>query len=289
MKTRILTAVLLLAAVSVFAQGQDDFGVWTEVGYEKSLGQKWAVGLDAGMRTEQNSAKLNRWSLGANVSYKAHKYLTIGVGYAFMDYYNNRKYKEWDKTGWDPDPNAGSETETYRWGYTETPRNWSVRHRLMLNLSTGFKLNKWLKLSIRERYQYTHKDAYSVDRIKQHNKVVYTLDENEEWVPGIPTEDRTVDPKNYSAADTHTLRSRLKLEVDKKKLAWSPFVSVETFNDLANGMTLGSLRFSAGTGYRINKHHRLSLAYVLDAGKNDISGCYNDRLHVVSVGYELKY
>lgn len=290
MKSKLIAALLLLSAVGAYAdESSDDFGVWTEVSFEKELSKTLSFGLDAEMRTEQNSAKLDRWNLGASLSYKAHKYLTIGVGYVLLDYYNNEKFSNWDRTGWSPNPNDGSDTEVYRWGYTNTPRNWSVRHRLMLNLSTGFKVNKWLKLSVRERYQYTHKDAYSVERIKQHNKKTYTLDENEQWQFDSEEYSTKTETKDYAAENLHVLRSRLKLEVDKKKLDWSPFVSVEAFNDLAHSMTLDRVRLSVGTGYRITKHHRVSLAYVLNLDKNEYSSSMNDRLHVVSVGYEIKY
>lgn len=292
---RTTTTILLALALAVFslpslAQSTDDFGVWGEIGFEKELNKYWSLDLGAEFRTEQNSQKMNRWGVNMGASFKAHKYLKLSLGYNVLNYYNNQKVKDWDKTGWDPDPNDGSSIETYRWGYTQTQRYWNVRHRITFDLSSSFRICSWLRMQLRERYQFTHRESEDIPRIKVHNKDVYELDMQEQWTLSEEGRDVSNEIKHYDSENSHYLRSRVKLEVDKKKLRWSPFVSAEVCNAPNLSMQLDKVRVIAGTAYKFNKHHSLSLAYVGTFYRTDLETLsFKERLHAVSVGYEIKY
>ena len=53
-RTAVLLTVLLMMPEGIMAQ-HSDFGVWTTVGAEKSLGEKWSVGAEGEFRTRDNS------------------------------------------------------------------------------------------------------------------------------------------------------------------------------------------------------------------------------------------
>lgn len=48
-----------------FAQS-DDFGVWTSISADKKVNKKFSVGIEAEMRTRNNSEKIDRWSFGVD-------------------------------------------------------------------------------------------------------------------------------------------------------------------------------------------------------------------------------
>ena len=94
MKIRILVPLLSLAfAISAMAQENDEVGIWSELGIEKSITKKWDVGVDLEYRA-QNRA---RFSAGVSTSYKVAKPLKIGVGYNFLYSERPDKYKVKDE------------------------------------------------------------------------------------------------------------------------------------------------------------------------------------------------
>ncbi len=252
---------MFLLPAFVWAGDKDDFGIWMELGAQKALPHNLSVGLDAELRSLNNGReRLDRVDVGIDVGYKLNKYVKFGLAYDFIESYKD------DKTT----INYKSDDETIK-NVKVTPSYWRPRHRLSLEVTPSIKLCKMLRISVRERYQYTHQKEQTLTRYK------YKQDLGTgEWT-------ETDDPKEKAAKDTHILRSRLKLEIDKKRLAWSPFVSVETQNRF-NHMNLRSVRTAAGTEYKINKHNSVSMAYVFTYHKED-----KERMHAISVGYNFKF
>ncbi len=251
---------LLLLPLLTRADDKDDFGVWAEIGVQKVLPRNFTVGLEGELRTRNTSTKVDRIGFGVNAGYKLNKYVKFGVAYSFMESYKDDKttikYK--------------SDGETIK-NVHVTPSYWRPKHRLGIEVTPSVKLFHTLRVSLRERYQYTRKQEVSLAR----QKYKYDLG-TEEWA-------KEDDPKLKEAEDTHILRSRLKLEIDKKKLAWSPFVSAETQNHFRR-MELRNVRATAGTEYKFNARHSVSAAYVFTYYKEDA-----DRLHAISVGYNFKF
>ena len=138
---------LLLASAQ---DSNDEVGMWTELGIEKAITKNWDVGLDMEYRA-QNKA---RFSVGLGTSYKVNKYLKFGVNYNFL-YSEKNKYKE------KYEGEEGSEEWTR--GYNLIDK-WYPRHRFSAEAIGSIKFWNWLKVSLRERYQLTHRREYDKKR-----------------------------------------------------------------------------------------------------------------------------
>ncbi len=71
--------------------------------------------------------------------------------------------------------------------------------------------------------------------------------------------------KEKERKDEHVLRSRIKLDYDIKGCPLAPFVSYEIHNFLNDGMKIDKHRISAGADWKIDKKHKLGIAYLLNA------------------------
>lgn len=273
-KTLLILPLMALTPAAALAEGSDDGAVWTEIGVQKSVGKQWKVGLETEMRAQKEA----RWSIGANATYKPVKYLRLGAAYDFQ----YRKHPETEKPHYDKDDGMYD-------GFNRDEKYWSPRHRVSIDATGTVKVGGWLRLSLRERYQFTRRVEADYTRTKVRYDYIYdgngyTLDTED---PDIETQDRT-----KSAESNHMLRSRLKLEMDKKHCPWSPFVSVEAHNSLNSGqkLNLEKVRTGIGCEYKINKHHSLSLAYILTANIHDDENSHDrmhERVHAASIGYQL--
>ena len=207
------------------AQNTDDFGMWMSAGTEKKLNDRWSLGAGIELRTKDNSGSVDRWQLAINGAYKVSKFLKLGANYEL-----HLKKRTVD---------SGKETVP--------------RHRLMFDITPGGKVMNWLKLSLRERYQYTY----------------------------------TVQKSNVKAIHEHHLRNRFKAEIDNSSMkGWSPYLSVEMFNNLSKQFEIDEMRMAIGTSYSIHTHHVVNLGYLLDLKRS--AGGLDKVLHVITVGYVYK-
>ena len=222
---RFIILVLFLAFVFVGlskAQTTNDFGMWITAGTEKKLYDSWDLGASIELRTKGNTGSVDRWQLGLSGAYKVSKHLKLGGCYEFQ--LRNRTVD--DMTEMVP------------------------RHRFMLDVTPGGKVLNGLKLSLRERYQYTY----------------------------------TMQKGNVDATHEHHLRSRFKAEIDSTIMnGWSPYASVEMFNNLDKQFQIDEMRMAIGTTYSINTHHVINMGYLLDL-KRSASGL-DKVLHAVTIGY----
>lgn len=222
---RIILFVLLLTFIFVKlvkAQTTNDFGVWVSAGSEKSVRDSWIFGISTELRTKDYSKSVDRWRLGVSGTYKVSKVLKLGGGYEF--HLKNR-------------------TED---NVTEVV----PRHRLIFDITPGGKMFDWLKVTLRERYQYTH----------------------------------MIQKGNVDASHEHHLRNRLKAEIINSNMnSWSPFASVEMFNNLNKQMQIDEMRMTIGTANSINAHHGINLGYLLDLKRS--AGGLDKALHVLTMGY----
>ena len=207
------------------AQTTDDFGMWMSAGTEKKLNDRWNIGTSIELRTKDNTGSVDRWQLAINGAYKVSKFLKLGANYEL-----HLKKRTVD---------TGKETVP--------------RHRLMFDITPGGKVMNWLKLSLRERYQYTY----------------------------------TVQKSNVQAINEHHLRHRFKAEIDNSNMkGWSPYLSVEMFNNLSKQFEIDEMRMAIGTSYSIHTHHVVNLGYLLDLKRS--AGGLDKVLHVITVGYVYK-
>ncbi len=198
--------------------------MWVSAGAEKNVNDSWGLGVSTELRTKDNTGSVDRWQLGVSGTYKVSKVLKLGDGYEFH-----------------------LKTRTVDDGTEMVPR-----HRLMFDITPGGKVSGLLKLSLRERYQYTY----------------------------------IMQKGNVDASHEHHLRNRFKIEIAKDKVKLIPFVSVEMFNNLGKQFQIDEMRMVIGTTYSINAHHAVSLGYLLDL-KRSAAGL-NKALHVLTSGYVYK-
>ena len=269
MKTRVyvflLAAVALLLPSNVMAEGDDDFGMWFELGAEKALPKNFSVSLEGEVRTQNNTCNLDRLNIGIGLNYKLNKYVKFGTSYIFLGSYSPEKRKEHYKK---EDPDVWN-------GYNVNEAYWTPRHRVNVDVTGGYKIAGWVKISVRERYQYTY--GYE----EEYNQYEYRY-KSGNLRPGYPiTETKTKEEER-----SHILRSRLKVEMARKGIKWNPFVSVEFHNNLSNGMNMDKLRTSVGTEYKFNKKHSVGLAYVLT---HKFKETETNRMHAVCASYNFDF
>ncbi|MGI8893450.1 MAG: DUF2490 domain-containing protein, partial [Bacteroidia bacterium] len=83
------------------------------------------------------------------------------------------------------------------------------------------------------------------------------------------------------------LRSRLTVNYDLRK-RYSPFVAGELYLQLNNpiGNEIEKLRYKAGIDYEVNKHHSLTLAYLIDKEVNQNKPRTD---YVFDIGYNFSF
>ena len=280
-KVKILCLALAAPFLAHATDVEDRFGTWTEIGISKEVTKTFDVGLNTEIRAQEDA----RWSLGASLDYKPIKYLKLGASYSFMYRYKPENRREhyrddiMDDDHWD--------------GYNVRDSYWSPRHRASLDVTGTVKLWKWLRVSLRERYQFTRNSPMDVNDTKyRYNKILNSDGEFQgyELKNGYPE----VEVDEREDKNSNVLRSRLKLEVDQKGVDLSPFVSCEVHNNLniGNKMVLEKVRSSAGLEYKVSKKHKITLAYILTCDIHDDEGALeriHGRTHAFNIGYEFKF
>lgn len=287
---RSILALLLLAPSPLFLvsaqENNDDLGIWSEIGVEKSITKNWDVGLDLEYRA-QNKA---RFSTGIGTSYKLNKYLKVGMSYNFLYTEKPDKFKNKDEGI------VGS--DYWRTGYNHTIDHWYPRHRFSVDITGSIKFWGWLKVSLRERYQLTHRKARTADKLKHRavTEKIYDFDENWNeitWYEENITD--VIEPKFYPAKTDQILRSRIKLEFDKKRNPFSPFIYAETRNSVSVGdnMLLQKVRTAIGSSYKFRKHNEVTLSYILTFNLNEKEEDevirLHERRHAISLGYKYSF
>ena len=288
LRQHILALLLIVPCplLLVSAQENDELGLWHEIGVEKAITKKWDAGLDLEYRSQDRA----RFSAGIGTSYKVCKYLKLGINNNFLYTYRPDKYK--DKS----EGEVGS--EYWVTGYNHTPRYWYPRHRFSAEAIGSIKLWKWLKISLRERYQLTYSKARTIDKFKyrviHEKKYDFDDDWNEiSWYEENPDDD--IEPKYYPSYTDQVLRSRIKLEYDKKRVPFSPFISAEAHNSTSVGdhMLLQKVRAAVGSSYKFRKHNEVTLSYVITFDMYDIEDSevvrQHDRMHAICLGYKYSF
>lgn len=219
----------------------DDFGVWTTVEAKKDINKKFDISAEVELRTQDNSQAIERWTIGLGASYKLLSWLKADAGYKFID---KQQLEEVTKKG-----NIISDY-------------WSPRHRVYASLTGKYKIGR-IEFSLRERYQFTHRNEKSVAKWDN---------------DGSPKEDELVKSKDESA-----LRSRLGVEWDLRKSPFTPFASCELHNIISDNWELEKIRWIIGTKYKFDKKHSIEVSYIFQ----DINYAYDD--HILSVGYSFKF
>ena len=280
--------LLLSAILFPYTTWAEDYAAaWTEIGVEKSLSKQWSLGMETEFRAQEKK----RWSLGANIGYKPIKYLKFGASYNFMLTQKPEKFN--DKSDFTDQEITEQKPDEYKKGYNRFPRYWYPRHRFGIEATGSVKLWKWLKVSLRERYQLTYRPKKTIDKYEYREEYTHVIAPGEDFYRLDDTRSEW-GHKDVKKQTDQVLRSRLKLEYDKKGCKWSPFVSAEAHNSLASGdhMVLTKVRTALGTSYKFNKQHEVTLAYMLTFGIHDDDEelqRIHERIHAINIGYSFGF
>lgn len=288
---QIAIATMVALLTTAVAQAQTDetsnYGaVWTDIGVSKALPKNFSVDFDAGFRTFDWLENASRFDLSAGVGYKLGKNLKFGLSYTFIRrrFLGETTYKYKDDYDFSSfqgafyTDDAGNKHSFS--GCNVDAANWASRHRISFDVTADKRFWKTLRISLRERYQYTHQNSRDIDRVKYR-------DANYDGAGNVTDyDDETKTVKTKDAWDRHLLRSRLKFAIDRKGWKWEPFVSAELHNNMSDSWHLDKLRFAAGTEYAITKQHRISAAYIFNHENDDDS---DENIHAINIGYRFKF
>lgn len=253
----LLTSHLL--PLSVSAQS-DDFGLDFNLEAEKKLSKQWSLSLEGELRTRNDAKTNDRWSIGLGVDYKVAKWLKASAGYTFL-YDNNEKmsyFEATDEAVLDGDAEVGDPKKYAKY--------WAPRHRFNVSLTATQKLGDF-KFSLRERWQYTYRPAYTVDERWSYLNNAYDGKE-----------------KTYDGKGKNVLRSRLQVEYDKKGLAITPYANVELFN----AWSLQKTRYTVGLDWKLSKQHTLGAFYRYQTVRTDDDD-NEPNIHLLGIIYKFKF
>ena len=244
-----IIATALLAVMSLTATAQTEGGLIACAEVEKKVNKQLSVGVEAELRTRNNFKTMDRWSLGLDASYKFNKWLKADAGYTLLN------------TNFHEDISYKSSGNYNNW----RPSYWGIRHRVHASLTGTYKFQNNLRLSLRERWQYTYRPEKTVTRWDFDNSC---------W-----------EDKVRSGKGKNQLRSRLQLEYDKKKALLTPYASVELYNAWA----IEKIRYTVGTDINVAKNHAFNVFYRYQNMKNVEEDEYDPNMHYIGVGYKFKF
>lgn len=252
-----LAAALLLSAVPTFAQSEGGLLLGAEV--SKKINRKWSVGVEADFRTRNNFKTVDRWGISADLSYKATKWLKADMGYSLLDYNMREKVEHYTTE-------KGNAKIHWR------PSYWGLKHRFHASLTFDHKVVGDLRVSLRERWQYTYRPEKAVTR--------WTFRED------VSNQDMRLDDDYVrSGKGKNQLRSRLQVEWDKKRALFTPYASMELYHSWA----IEKIRYTVGTDIRLNSQNSFSLYYRFQNMKNVDEEDYDPDMHFIGLGYKLKF
>ena len=241
--------ILAMTASCLTSMAQSESGLLLEAEAEKKLSKKFSVALEADMRTRNDFKTMDRWSIGIGGEYKPVKHLKLGAGYTLL----NTNFRE--GISYTADGNYNNWRPSY----------WGVRHRFNVSASGTYKFRNNLRISLRERWQYTYRPE----------KTVHRWDFDNSWW----------EEKVRSSKGKSQLRSRLQVEYDKKHALMTPFASVELYNSLA----IEKVRYTVGTDLNISKRHTFSVFYRFQDMHNTSSDDYDPDMHYLGAGYKFSF
>ena len=130
---------------------------------------------------------------------------------------------------------------------------WYTRHRGTASLTGSLKIGR-LKLSLRERYQFTYRMTAQCNRERYYYMYFPPLFEMWDETPETLTD-------NKNTKSDHKLRSRLSVSYDIKKCPFEPFAEVEVYNALDNTFAFDKIRYTLGTDYKVSKKAKIKVYY----------------------------
>lgn len=254
MKSAVFVVLMTLFSASpVWAQSEG--GLLLGVEAEKELGKKLSLNVEAGLRSRNDFKTVDRWSGSLGVEYKLTKGLKVDANYSLL--YDNNREKLTDKY----------------W----RPSYWGTRHRLNASLTGSYKVGKVIRLSLRERWQYTYRPEMTTDRY------YFTDYPSPQWTGSMDGWNAT--EKVRDGKGKNQLRSRLQVEYDKKKADYKPYANLELYNSWG----IEKIRYTIGTDIKLNKQHSFDIYYRFQDQKHVDESDYDPDMHYLGVSYKFKF
>ena len=244
-----MMAAALATIVSLPIAAQSEGGLIVGAEAEKKVSKQLSVGVEAEMRSRNDFKTMDRWKLGIGADYKLTKGLKLSAGYNLL----NQNFRE------DIDLKSSGSYNHWR------PSYWGVKHRFYASLTGQLKLHNGLKLSLRERWQYTYRPEKTVDR--------WDFDES------------TWEDKVRKGKGKNLLRSRLQITYDKKHALLTPYASMELYN----AWGIEKIRYTLGTDINLSKQHSLGVFYRFQDMKHVDADDYDPNMHYLGLGYKFKF
>ena len=267
---RTILSTVLVAMMALPVEAQSEGGLIAGAEAEKKLTNKLSVNVEAELRTRNNFKTMDRWNLGLGVEYKFTKWLKANAGYQLL-HYNNREKTEYYTT-YESD---GTTVKNHKVHWR--PSYWGAKHRFYVSLTSTYKFANNIRVSLRERWQYSYRPSKATER--------WTWRTNADGTTADDYALRLDDDYVRSASGKNQLRSRFQIEYDKKRALLTPYASVELFNS----WKVEKVRYTVGTDIRLSKQHSLGVYYRFQKMHNVEADDYDPDMHYLGVGYKFKF
>lgn len=258
----ILALAVLLGLPAAAQDKNNDFGLDLGLEVEKKLTDRLDASVEAGMRTQDDTRRMERVSLGAELGYKFldTKTFDMKVSGGFEYIWSNKLGYTADHYNKSGDLNGQNVYDHY----------WRNRHRTSLGLSATYSPNKRWSFSLKETVQYNH---YAADSVARHK---YRYNDDDELYL------KESDYKSVASKDRFVLRSKLTVEYNIKGLPLNPFASV----DYGRGLNYNANKWklSVGCDWKINKQNHLTAFYRFQTENDDDE----PNGHILGLAYKLK-
>lgn len=291
MKKYFLATIALIASTAAMAQSErDDFGVDVSIGAEKEILPNLDLSVEANVRTQEHSERIERYVIGGELGYKFLNTATFDMKVSGgFEYMWQQKMAE-TKTAKTPYPFAQFDDQgnpvydaqgmpvpdtRYR-NYNVDERYWRNRHRTSLGLSATYSPNKRWSFQLKETVQYNH--YCREDSINQYEYRWNENDDGDKYLPAPGIDRKGVDPK-----DRFILRSKLTVEYNVKDLPLNLFASVDYGCGL--NYTANKWKYTLGEEWSINKKHKITCFFRYQTEDDDDEP---DGL-MIGMGYKIKF
>lgn len=291
MKKYFLATIALIASAAAMAQSErDDLGVDVSIGAEKEILPNLDLSVEANVRTQEHSERIERYVIGGELGYKFLNTATFDMKVSGgFEYMWQQKMAE-TKTAKTPYPFAQFDEQgnpvydaqgmpvpdtRYR-NYNVDERYWRNRHRTSLGLSATYSPNKRWSFQLKETVQYNH--YCREDSINQYEYRWNENDDGDKYLPAPGIDRKGVDPK-----DRFILRSKLTVEYNVKDLPLNLFASVDYGCGL--NYTANKWKYTLGEEWSINKKHKITCFFRYQTEDDDDEP---DGL-MIGMGYKIKF
>lgn len=274
-KTLFAIAITIMPLHNINAQkSSDDFGIWGTFEFSKKVNKKSKFVIDAEVRSIEAVSDFERIAVGAKLDYEIKQWknpeklvskaeLKSNLGYCFIygHYLSEKNLKEYVE-------------EVGEYNYNIDEAYWAARNRVYLTLTGEINIGRF-EVSLRERLQYTHTGAVTIDERK------YRW-EKQGGIKGKWASTTEIEPELKEVKENLSLRSRLSIKYDIPNCKINPFISAELYTRLDKWQAFDKARYRAGASYKINKNNDISLFYLFE----DVSGNDPD-CHAIGFEYSI--